>query len=166
MQSIATVVALLTLLVANSSAASLLQNDSTSSSISIGGSPRLTIVSSSGNVGILTTSPNSTLQVSGSIAANYTLTTSTAYSVLSTDYTIIANPSSAGTVTLPTAASITGRKYTIKNISANLVTLNTTSSQTIDGSTTYLLPNQYQYVTVVSNGSNWNVVAAAPLITC
>jgi hypothetical protein len=63
----------------------------------------------------------------------------------------------AFTVTLPTAASVAGRQYTIKKTdsSANAVTVGTTSSQTIDGSTTYSLPSQYNFVTVVSDGANW-----------
>jgi hypothetical protein len=67
----------------------------------------------------------------------------------------------AFTVTLPTAASITGRMYTIKrtNSGANAVTVGTTSSQTIDGSTTYSLSAQYKYVTVISDGSNWLIIA-------
>jgi hypothetical protein len=49
--------------------------------------------------------------------------------------------------------------YTIKNSGAGVITLGTTSSQTIDGSTTYSLGSQYKYVVVVSNGSSWIVVA-------
>lgn len=70
-------------------------------------------------------------------------------------------PANAFTITLPTAASISGRIYTIKKIdsSGNAVTIGTTSSQTIDGSTTYALSSQYKYVTVVSNGTNWLIIA-------
>jgi len=53
-----------------------------------------------------------------------------------------------------------GQTFTIKKIDAsgNAVTLGTTSSQTIDGSTTFSLPTQYKYVTVVSDGANWIIV--------
>ena len=69
--------------------------------------------------------------------------------------------SGAFTVTLPTAVGNTGQIYTIKRTSsaANNVTVGTTSSQTIDGSTTYVLSAQYKYVSVVSDGANWSIIA-------
>lgn len=63
------------------------------------------------------------------------------------------------TVTLPTAVGITGRNYTIKLTASGTGTVATTSSQTIDGSTTYSLSAQYKYVTVQSNGANWIIIA-------
>ena len=38
------------------------------------------------------------------------------------------------------------------------MTVGTTLSQTIDGSTTYSLPTRYKYVTIVSDGANWIIV--------
>ncbi|HLP82630.1 MAG TPA: hypothetical protein VK141_11690, partial [Nitrosomonas sp.] len=120
-------------------------------------------LNSNGNVGVGTTSPNSTLQVGGSFstaigikAANYTLTSS--------DNVILASAASgAVTMTLPTAVGVTGRTYTIKKTdsSANAVTIATTSSQTIDGVSTTNLVSQYQYATLISDGSNWNIVGAS-----
>jgi hypothetical protein len=84
------------------------------------------------------------------------------YSITSTDEVIAVDASGAArTITLPTAASVSGATYTIKKTdnSANAVTVGTTSSQTIDGSTTYSLATQYKYVTVVSNGTNWLIIA-------
>lgn len=53
-----------------------------------------------------------------------------------------------------------GKIYVIKktDASGNAVTVGTTSSQTIDGSTTYSLATQYKYVVVQSNGSNWFII--------
>lgn len=66
------------------------------------------------------------------------------------------------TITLPSAAATAGQSYYIKKIdaSANAVTIGTTSSQTIDGSTTYVLSTQYKYVFVVSDGSNWFIMGS------
>lgn len=86
-----------------------------------------------------------------------------AYTATDSDEMIRANASGgAFTVTLPTAASRAGKRFTIKKTdsSANVVTVGTTSSQTIDGATTYSLATQYKAVTVVSDGSNWNVIGA------
>lgn len=58
--------------------------------------------------------------------------------------------------TLPTAVGNTSR-YTFKNNHSAVVTINTTSSQTIDGSTPItLIP--YQSVDIISTGSNWSVI--------
>jgi hypothetical protein len=61
-------------------------------------------------------------------------------------------------VTLPTAVGIAGREYIIKNSGAGTITVATTSSQTIDGSTTYSLSTQYSRVNLVSDGANWKII--------
>jgi hypothetical protein len=63
-------------------------------------------------------------------------------------------------VTLPTAVGCIGRRYTIKktDASANAVTIATTSSQTIDGTTTKALSTQYAAYTVQSDGANWQII--------
>jgi hypothetical protein len=58
------------------------------------------------------------------------------------------------TVTLPTAVGVTGKVYSIKNSGTGVITLATTSSQTIDGSLTQTL-TQYDNLVVFSNGANW-----------
>lgn len=96
----------------------------------------------------------------GGIRTNFVAKTTT-YTIVSTDYTVTGDATSgAFTITLPTAASVAGKIYVIKKTdsSGNAVTVGTTSSQTIDGSTTYSLATQNKYVTVQSNGSNWIVI--------
>jgi hypothetical protein len=53
-----------------------------------------------------------------------------------------------------------GFRVTVKrtNSGANNVTVGTTSSQTIDGATTYALVQQYDAITVESDGANWVIV--------
>jgi len=65
------------------------------------------------------------------------------------------------TITLPTAVGIAGKIYSIKKIDSveNTVTVATTSSQTIDGKTTFLLRIQHETVVLQSNGSNWIILA-------
>jgi len=67
---------------------------------------------------------------------------------------------SSGTiqVTLPTAVGISGKIYIIKNSGTGLVTVATSSSQTIDGATTKSL-SQYESIEVQSDGSNWVIIA-------
>jgi hypothetical protein len=109
-----------------------------------------------GFTGINQSNPNSNLQVSGSIALAYNARTSN-YTIAASDY-LIDCTSGTFTVTLPTAASITGRCYKIKNSGAGVITVATTSSQTIDGLTTQSLSVQYAMIEVMSNGTNWIII--------
>jgi hypothetical protein len=81
-------------------------------------------------------------------------TDTSAGSSASTDYVYICT---AGlTLTLPTAASNTNR-YSVKNNTASVVRIYTTSSQTIDGITFFNLNRQYQALDLMSDGSNWSI---------
>ena len=116
-------------------------------------------------IGVGTTTPNSTLDVRGSLSTGYrTFTAST--TALITDNILVFTGTSAATLTLPTAVSIAGRSYQVKNASLTgptpLLTIATTSSQTIDGLTSWSLTDLYQTVTLVSNGTNWHVVSYLP----
>lgn len=86
-------------------------------------------------VGINTTTPNSTLAVNGSLRAGYTEVTATTYNILATDHYITYNGTADATFTLPVigtgTASFTGRIYKIKNISANAITLQASSGNTL-----------------------------------
>ncbi len=78
----------------------------------------------------------------------------------STDSWIIYNSTASSqiTITLPTAASITGMRYDIKRSGAGSVIVATTSSQTIDGLSSVTISSQYANLTVISDGSNWIIV--------
>ena len=119
------------------------------------GSEPLFVDLGSSVVGIGTESATSKLTVNGSFSAKYVAKTAN-YTATISDYTIDCT-SGTFTVTLPTAVGITGRIYVIKNSGAGAITVATTSSQTIDGSTTYTLGTQYKYVVLQSNNSAWIV---------
>ncbi len=95
-------------------------------------------------------------QISGSISLPYTAQTTT-YSIKNTDHTIDCT-SGTFTVTLPTAVGIQGKIYVIKNSGTGTITVATTSSQTIDGTTTKIISVQYDKITVQSNGTNWIII--------
>lgn len=96
--------------------------------------------------------PVSTVDIAGSLSLNYVAKTAD-YTASDLDYTIhfTANTS---TLTLPTAVGCTGRIYIAKNTSGNVLTLATTSAQTIDGAAPGTVANgaaaQFQ-----STGANW-----------
>lgn len=89
--------------------------------------------------------------VSASIFA-YTARTTT-YTAGADDY-VIHCTSGTFSVNLPTAVGITGKVYIIKNSGSGLITIDPNGSQTIDGSTTYVM-SQAETVQVISTGSNW-----------
>jgi hypothetical protein len=84
--------------------------------------------------------------------AGYVTKTGT-YTATSADSTIECL-TNAFTVNLPTAAGITGRIYTIKNLqTANACTVDPSGAETIDGSSTSAVTNGA--LTVQSDGTNW-----------
>ena len=119
-------------------------------------------------IGIGTTSPNSTLDVRGSLSLNYR-SFSASTTAASTDNTLVFTGTTASTVTLPDATTCTGREYIIKNVSTTLpipvITIATASSQTIDTKTSWVLDELQETITIISNGTNWNILAAGPVKT-
>ena len=70
----------------------------------------------------------------------------------------VSNGSTAVTATLPTAASIEGKKVHVKRLGTANVTVDGYSSETIDGSATFVLTTQYSSVTMISDGTNWIII--------
>lgn len=83
------------------------------------------------------------------------------YTATSADDFISCDATSAGfTITLPAAASNTGKVFYIKKIdsSANAVTIDGNASETIDGAATVTITLQYESLTIVCDGSNWHII--------
>jgi len=93
-----------------------------------------------------------------STTATLSLTPSNAstYNAIEVIYT--ATGSSAYTVTLPTAASIEGKKIHVKRLATANITVDGDGSETIDGSATFVLTSQYSSVTLISDGTNWIII--------
>lgn len=106
------------------------------------------------------TAANSTFQLNGSMSANITKVTSS-YPVTETDNTILADATTGAlTITLPPVGSISGRIYTIKKIAGgidNEVIISPTGA-TIDGGPNYTIYNDWTFVTLQTDGSNWYVI--------
>lgn len=111
------------------------------------------------------TTTTGTLSTSGFISVLVTKTTT--YAITATDSNIMVNTTGgAVTVTLPTAVGVSGQRYTIKDwkgtANSNKITIATTSSQTIDAQTSFIISSIYGEVTLVSDGANWSVVGFGP----
>jgi hypothetical protein len=85
------------------------------------------------------------------------------YSVGENDYLIDVTGNTI-TVTLPTAVGVNGKNYVIKNRGTGVVTVATTSSQTIDEASTKSLKNN-DSIEVISDGSNWIIAAGTGTVT-
>lgn len=81
------------------------------------------------------------------------------YTILPTDYAIIVDASSSRTINLPASVS-SGTRYFIKDgtgqSNSNPITVNG-NGHTIDGMADYVISFTYGFVSVLFNGSQWNV---------
>lgn len=78
-----------------------------------------------------------------------------AAAVAATDYVYLC--SGTMILTLPDATASNTNLYTIKNVGSGIITIATTSAQTIDGTTTITMPTQYTSVDVISDTANWSI---------
>ncbi|MBW8685190.1 hypothetical protein [Chitinophaga rhizophila] len=105
---------------------------------------------------------NSTLEVNGSVQMRIYRTTAS-YTVTDNDNTVLADASgSALTITLPApSAAIAGRIYTIKKVGNgdidHAVRILPTSG-TIEGGADYTIYNDWTFVTIQTDGTNWYII--------
>jgi hypothetical protein len=121
-------------------------------------------ITSAGNVGIGTSSPTQMLTVNGAVGYNAPITvTDATHTVATTTNWIIANRAGTVTLTLPAAASFTGRILTVKNVQAQTV-ISASSDVVPIGSTSagtaILSATAGKFATIVSDGTNWIVMQA------
>jgi len=121
-------------------------------------------IDNAGNVGIGTSSPTQMLTVNGAVGYNAPITvTDATHTVATTTNWIIANRAGTITLTLPTAASFTGRILTVKNVQAQTV-ISASSDVVPIGSTSagtaILSATAGKFATIVSDGTNWIVMQA------
>ena len=118
----------------------------------IGGALIMSVVNSTKRLGILTTTPKSSLHINGSFGRK-TQIISTDTTLDDTNYRVLVDDGS--TITLPDATTCVNREYNIIRVGTSNVLINTTSSQTISGDLTLTLTSQWSSRVVVSDGSNW-----------
>ncbi|MBV8326665.1 hypothetical protein [Chryseobacterium sp.] len=125
------------------------------------------VFSQTGKVGINTANPGSTMDISGSLAANYNIINTNSYNLTSSDFHVSYNGSSDAIFTLPPAISgignYKGRIYRIKNNTNFSITVNPTSPETINGSPSVIV-SANQSIELVSTGltgpaSTWEILS-------
>ena len=86
---------------------------------------------------------------------DYTISTSTGI-----EEAFFITPTADINVNLPSAVTVgEGYKYNIKNLASGFsLTVDADGSQTIDASLTYVINNQFQSITIMSDGANWFII--------
>lgn len=111
-------------------------------------------------IGIGTTTPASSLEVAGSFSSAPLIITGNT-TLTANNCNIKFTGTTASVITLPDAAACEGRIYVFKNASTTsptpALTINTSSSQTIDGASSWLLDEPNETMRLISNGVNWEV---------
>jgi hypothetical protein len=118
---------------------------------------------SDGKIGIGTGSPSATLHVNGSLSRNAPVTVTANYTVAETVSWLICNGTGTITLTLPTAASWTGRELMIKTTANQSVVSIASNVVPLAGGaagTAILTNTAGKWATLVSDGSNWIIMQA------
>ena len=134
---------------------------SPSTKLEVAGTVSANALQINGNVGIGTTAPNSSLSVSGSVSVKIT-NTNTDITLDSSHYVVAVDASGAArTVTLPAASGCTGREYIISKVDGTIktVTVVRAGSDTVNGETSYVLRNSYELIKIVSLGTQWLIIS-------
>jgi len=117
---------------------------------------------STDRIGIGTATPLSKLHVNGSFGINAPVTVTANYTVAATDTFIINNRAASNTLTLPTASGCTGRMLFILTLQAQTVISasgNVIPRTSTSASTAILAGVAGTWAILVSNGTNWQIVA-------
>jgi uncharacterized protein (TIGR02145 family) len=109
-------------------------------------------------IGVNTSTPASGLEVNTSMGLK--LNTITSATTLDQTHNVVLCNTGAYTVTLPAAASNTGKVYYIKNIDSDgdNINIDGNGSETINGATTYVLHSYNDGIRIVSDGTGWHVI--------
>ena len=109
-------------------------------------------------IGVNTSTPASTIDIQGSMGLK--VTTITSATTLDQTHNVVLCNTGAYTVTLPAAASNTGKVYYIKNIDSDgdNINIDGNGSETIDGATIYVLHSYNDGIRIVSDGTGWHAI--------
>jgi hypothetical protein len=121
------------------------------------GSPQQQIVNDNDNINI--GSGNQIINGGNPSPVTVTNVTTATYTALATDYFLCVDVAAPVTITLPTG--ILGTVYVVKDCdgdaTTNIITIQGTGGQLIDGAATALVNAPYGSLTFVFNGTEWSI---------
>lgn len=124
----------------------------------LGGATKLNWDNTNTRLGIGTTTPNSTLSVTGSITMTYKIVAGGSYTVMVTDYAVI-NTGVAGTWTLPSPDTCPGRIYKLINHGTGVVTLSPAVKTGNSTSTSSLVAGaSNNTIEIISDATVWRKI--------
>jgi hypothetical protein len=113
------------------------------------------VLLTSGNVGVGTSTPTSSLAINGSIS-QAVLSVSSSVTLSNTDNIVVCDATTAGlTVTLPTVSTCNGRIYTIKKIDTTNNALTFSVAIKSSPTETFTSLNYQKTLKIQSDGTNW-----------
>jgi len=108
---------------------------------------------------------NADLTTTGGRTRNTTVVAADTYDLTVNDdilHVTYTSTAAVTSLTLPTAQVVDGRTIVIKDAggeaATNNITIDTEGSETIDGRAIYTMNNDYESITIYSDGSNWYVI--------
>ena len=117
------------------------------------------VFKTNGRLGWGVATPNSTVEVAGSLAMGNVINKSADYNATSTDYMIVVNAlTGTTTITLPVATSYYRREYVVKKVDSSINSVVIQSSSLIDGASDFHLYTQYTSIKLKSDGTTWHII--------
>lgn len=117
------------------------------------------VFKTNGRLGWGVATPNSTVEVAGSLAMGNVINKSADYNATSTDYMIVVNAlTGTTTITLPVATSYYRREYVVKKVDSSINSVVIQSSSLIDGAFDFHLYTQYTSIKLKSDGTTWHII--------
>jgi len=120
---------------------------------------------SADSIGIGTSTPTAKLQVAGSFAGPAPVTVTTDYTVAADAFCIISNRAASNTLTLPNAATSSGRQLWIRNIGGNFTVVSASSNvvgRLGGAASTAILPStDGAWAFLVCDGTDWQIMASS-----
>ena len=116
---------------------------------------------------VLTLGDTGFVQIAGSLGRGAPVTKTADFTLATNENYIINNRAATNTVTLPSAASWTGREVTMKTIQAQTVvsaSSNVVPSTSATAGTAILPATDGAWAKLVSDGTNWIIMEANPLV--
>ncbi len=118
-------------------------------------------MTSTGRIGIGTSTPNSTLTTIGSQSVTINTSALATITLTNTDYVLVKTGAGSTVVNLPQASTCSGRVYKIaKAASTGNLTIDAFGSELVDGTITLVLSSAVSVgVEIISNGTQWYVIS-------